>query len=237
MILLRIKIRKKIKQINFNYKMRSFYRSLKKRAENEITSVDKIQLLAKDIQKNIFDPVNEISIIGKKHSGNIIEPIDEIQIIGKEIITNIYEPIDEIEIIGKERIDNVYEPIDEIEIIGMELDLEKINKKEENNILTKAFELQISPCQNKKEKKIDKDKKYNALMAFINNDDATIKGEDIDDKENIDNNILLNMNENNNKKLKDINKLKSQLEKEKKKLKKIVTKIIELENEFDGEKI
>ena len=74
-------------------------------------------------------------------------------------------------------------------------------------------------------------------MAFINNDDATIKGEDVDDKENIDNNILLNMNENNNKKLKDINKLKSQLEKEKKKLKKIVTKIIELENELDGEKM
>ena len=155
MILLRIKIRKKIKEINFNYKMRSFYRSLKKRAENEITSVDSIQLLAKDSKINIFnpDPIDEISIIGKKHSGNIIEPIDEIQIIGKEIITNIYEPIDEIEIIGKERIDNVYEPIDEIEIIGMELDLEKINKKEENNIFTKAFELQISPCQNKKEKK------------------------------------------------------------------------------------
>ena len=42
------------------------------------------------------------------------------------------------------------------------------------------------------------------------------------------------MNESDNKKLQDINKLKSQLEKEKKKLKKLVTKILELENELDG---
>ena len=218
--------------------MRSYYRSLKKRAENEITSVDEIQLLAKDFQKNIvFDPVDEISIVGKKNSENIKEPIDEIQIIGKKIITNIYEPIDEIEIIGKKRVDNVYEPIDEIEIIGMKLDIEKINKKEDNNINTRAFELQITPNQNKKEKKIDKTKKYNALMALIDNNDSSIKGKDIDDKENIDNNIRFNMNENENNNLKDINKLKSQLEKEKKKLKKIVTKIIELENELDGDRI
>ena len=212
--------------------MRRFYRSLKKRVENEITSVDSIQLLAKDSKINIFnpDPIDEISIIGKKHSGNIMEPIDEIQIIGKEIITNIYEPIDEIEIEGKKRVDNIYEPIDEISIIGMDLDIEKINKKEDNNICTTAIELEISSKENKKEEKIEKNKKYNTILKLIDND-SSIK--EID-KENIDNNIVLNMNESDNKKLQDINKLKSQLEKEKKKLKKLFTKILELENELDG---
>ena len=89
-----------------------FSQIIKKKPILEISKVDEIELISKDIPKNIiFDPVDEISILGKNHSENIKEPIDEIQIIGKEIITNIYEPIDEIEIIGKERADNIYEPI------------------------------------------------------------------------------------------------------------------------------
>jgi len=112
----------------------------------------------------------------------------------------------------------------------MDLDIEKINKKEDNNICTTAIELEISSKENKKEEKIEKNKKYNTILKLIDND-SSIK--EID-KENIDNNIVLNMNESDNKKLQDINKLKSQLEKEKKKLKKLVTKILELENELDG---
>ena len=210
-----------------------FSHLIKKKPILEITPVDEIQLLSIDSQKNIiYDPVDEISIIGKHLQENIKEPIDEIQIIGKQIITNIYEPIDEIAIIGKERAINVYEPIDEIAIIGKELDIEneKINNQGNNNIC--KFELQIIPDKNKKENKKDK-----ALIALIDNNDSSIEDKDGSDKENIDDNIELNMNENDNKKIKEINKLKMQLEKEKAKIKDLVKKIIELESEMNENKI
>ena len=210
-----------------------FSQIIKKKPILEISKVDEIELISKDIPKNIiFDPVDEISILGKNHSENIKEPIDEIQIIGKEIITNIYEPIDEIEIIRKERADNIYEPIDEIAIIGMKLDLEKINKKNKfiNNICMPAFQFEIL-SENKMNKK-DK-----ALMALIDNNESSIEEKDKSDKENIDDNIELNLNESENKKIKEINKLKTQLEKEKGKIKELVKKIIELENEINDNKI
>ena len=206
---------------------------LKKKQILEITQVDKIELISNDIPKNIiFDPVDEISILGKNHSENIKEPIDEIQIIGKEIITNIYEPIDEIEIIGKERVDNIYEPIDEIAIIGMKLDLEKINKKNKfiNNICMPVFNFEIL-SENKLNKK-DK-----ALKALIDNNESSIEEKDKSDKENIDDNIELNLDESDNMKIKEINRLKIQLEKEKGKIKELVKKIIELESEVNDNNI
>ena len=224
--------------------MRKYYRfsqSLKKKQILEITPVDEIQLLPLDPPKdnnspkdNIFDPVNEISIIGKHFPENIKEPIDEIQIIGKELITNIYEPIDEIVIVGKERKENIFEPIDEIMIIGKNLEKEKINVKENNNICTPAFELKIIPSGKSIKKENKKDK---ALMALIDNNDSSIEERDRSDKENIDDNIDLNINESDNKKIKEINKLKSQLENEKAKIKELVKKIIELESEMNDNKI
>ena len=218
-----------------------FSHLLKKKPILEITPVDEIQLSPIESPKNIiFDPVDEISVIGKHIPENIKEPIDEIQIIGKEIITNIYEPIDEIAIIGKERIINVYETIDEIAIIGkeLELDIEKKNKQENNNIFVPQFELQIIPENNKKEKISKKEnKKDKALIALIDNNDSSIEDKDRSDKENIDDNIELNMNESDNKKIREINKLKTQLEKEKVKIKELVKKIIELESEMNENKI
>ena len=210
---------------------------LKKKQILEITQVDKIELIYNDIPKNIiFDPVDEIFIIGKNPSKNIIAPIDEIQIIGKEIITNIYEPIDEIEIIGKERADNIYEPIDEIAIIGMNLDLdlgkEKINKNKKyiNNICMPVFNFEILS-----ENKINK--KDKALKALIDNNESSIEEKDKSDKENIDDNIELNLDESDNMKINEINRLKIQLEKEKGKIKELVKKIIEMESEVNDNNI
>ena len=212
-----------------------FSQLLKKKQILEITPVDEIQFLPIDSPNNIqFDPVNEISIIGKHLPENIKEPIDEIQIIGKELITNIYEPIDEIAIIGKERINNIFEPIDEIMIVGKDLDKEKISIKEKNNICMPAFELQICSAGKNIKKENKKDK---ALMALIDNNDSSIEERDRSDKENIDDNIDLNINESDNNKIKEINKLKSQLENEKAKIKELVKKIIELESEMNENKI
>ena len=221
--------------------MKRYHRfsSFLKKKEFEINTVDSIQLLSKELsKKNIFDPVDEIQIVGKKIQENIKEPIDEIQIIGKEKIQGIIEPIDEIEIFGKERIPNVYDPIDEIEIIGNDQDNENIDKNKENNITCMpAFEFQI--CSEKKNgeknSKIE-NKKDKALKALIDNNDSSIDDKDKSDKENIDDNIDLNMNETEDNKLKEINKLKSQLENEKVKLKQLVKKIIELESEMNEDK-
>ena len=213
-----------------------FSHLIKKKQENEITPVDGIQLLSMDLPQNVFDPVDEIAIIGKNLPKNIKEPIDEIQILGKQRITNIYEPIDEIAIIGKDRMVNIYEPIDEIAIIGREKENEtkKINIQKDNNICIPAFEFQIFSEKNKKEKNNNKkeNKKDKALMALIDDNDSSIEERDKSDKENIDDNIDLNMSENDNKKLKEINKLKSLLEIEKAKIKELVKKIIELESEM-----
>ena len=80
-------------------------------------------------------------------------------------------------------------------------------------------------------------KKDKALMALIDNNESSIEEKDKSDKENIDDNIDLNLNESENKKIKEINKLKTQLEKEKGKIKELVKKIIELENEINDNKI
>ena len=221
--------------------MKRYHRfsSFLKKKEFEINTVDSIQLLGEELsKKNIFDPVDEIQIVGKKIQENIKEPIDEIQIIGKEKIQGIIEPIDEIEIFGKERIPNVYEPIDEIEIIGNDQDNENIDKNKENNIICMpAFEFQI--CSEKKNgeknSKIE-NKKDKALKALIDDNDSSIDDKDKSDKENIDDNIDLNMNETEDNKLKEINKLKLQLENEKIKLKQLVKKIIELESEMNEDK-
>ena len=73
-------------------------------------------------------------------------------------------------------------------------------------------------------------------MALIENNDSSIEERDNIDKENIDDNIDLNMNESDNKKINEINKLKSLLEKEKGQIKEIVKKIIELESEMNEDK-
>ena len=110
-----------------------------------------------------------------------------------------------------------------------------MNEKKDNynKIYKTNFEIQISP-ENKKTKK--ENKKDKALMALIDNNDSSIEERDNSDKENIDDNIDLNMNESDNKKIKEINKLKSLLEKEKGKIKEIVKKIIELESEMNEDK-
>ena len=213
-----------------------FSQIIKKKPILEISKVDEIELVSKDIPKNIiFDPVDEISILGKNRSENIKEPIDEIQIIGKEKIEGIIDPVDEIEIVGKElNNNNIFEPVDEIMIVGKDLNMDIINGKN-NNIYKTNFEFQINPEINinkiKKENKKDK-----ALMALIDNNDSSIEERDNSDKENIDDNIDLNMNETENKKLKEINKLKTQLEKEKGKIKELVKKIIELESDMNEDK-
>ena len=231
--------------------MRKFYRLSKhlKKKENEyeITPVDGIEISGEEQKQpskllnpsnNVFYPVDEIEIIGKHHIQNIKEPIDEIQIIGKEKIKGIIDPIDEIEIVGKEKNNNnIFEPIDEIMIVGKDLNFDMINEKKDvySNIYKTNFELQISSEKNsnkiKKENKKDK-----ALKALIDNNDSSIEERDNSDKENIDDNIDLNMNESDNKKLKEINKLKILLEKEKGKIKEIVKKIIELESEMNEDK-
>ena len=235
--------------------MRKFYRLSKqlKKKENqlfqnqyEITPVDGIKISGKEqkeqinstkpnLSNNIFYPVDEIEIVGKHHIENIKEPIDEIQIIGKEKIEGIIDPVDEIEIVGKELNNNIiFEPVDEIMIVGKDLNMDIINGKN-NNIYKTNFEFQINPEINinkiKKENKKDK-----ALMALIDNNDSSIEERDNSDKENIDDNIDLNMNETENKKLKEINKLKTQLEKEKGKIKELVKKIIELESDMNEDK-
>ena len=235
--------------------MRKFYRLSKqlKKKENqslqnqyEITPVDGIEISGKEqkeqinstkpnLSNNIFYPVDEIEIVGKHHIENIKEPIDEIQIIGKEKIEGIIDPVDEIEIVGKElNNNNIFEPVDEIMIVGKDLNMDIINGKN-NNIYKTNFEFQINPEINinkiKKENKKDK-----ALMALIDNNDSSIEERDNSDKENIDDNIDLNMNETENKKLKEINKLKTQLEKEKGKIKELVKKIIELESDMNEDK-
>ena len=48
-------------------------------------------------------------------------------------------------------------------------------------------------------------------MALIDDNDSSIEDKDKSDKENLDDNIDLNMNESESKKIKEINKLKSQL--------------------------
>ena len=233
--------------------MRKFYRLSKqlKKKENqlfqnqyEITPVDGIEISGKEQQEqinstkpnlsnNIFYPVDEIEIVGKHHIENIKEPIDEIQIIGKEKIEGIIDPVDEIEIVGKElNNNNIFEPVDEIMIVGKDLNMDIINGKN-NNIYKTNFEFQINPEKNKIKKENKKDK---ALMALIDNNDSSIEERDNSDKENIDDNIDLNMNETENKKLKEINKLKTQLEKEKGKIKELVKKIIELESDMNEDK-
>ena len=233
--------------------MRKFYRLSKqlKKKENqlfqnqyEITPVDGIKISGKEqkeqinstkpnLSNNIFYPVDEIEIVGKHHVENIKEPIDEIQIIGKEKIEGIIDPVDEIEIVGKELNNNIiFEPVDEIMIVGKDLNMDIINGK--NNYIYKTnFEFQINPEKNKIKKENKKDK---ALMALIDNNDSSIEERDNSDKENIDDNIDLNMNETENKKLKEINKLKTQLEKEKGKIKELVKKIIELESDMNEDK-
>ena len=233
--------------------MRKFYRLSKqlKKKENqlfqnqyEITPVDGIEISGKEqkeqinstkpnLSNNIFYPVDEIEIVGKHHIENIKEPIDEIQIIGKEKIEGIIDPVDEIEIVGKElNNNNIFEPVDEIMIVGKDLNMDIINGKN-NNIYKTNFEFQINPEKNKIKKENKKDK---ALMALIDNNDSSIEERDNSDKENIDDNIDLNMNETENKKLKEINKLKTQLEKEKGKIKELVKKIIELESDMNEDK-
>ena len=239
--------------------MRKFYRLSKqfkkKESEYEITPVDGIEISGNEQKEqidtkklntpnNIFYPVDEIEIVGKHHVENIKEPIDEIQIIGKEKIQGIIDPVDEIEIVGKElNNNNIFEPVDEIIIVGKDLNMDIINGKNNiynnynnNNYIYKTnFEFQINPEKNnnkiKKENKKDK-----ALIALIDNNDSSIEERDNSDKENIDDNIDLNMNETDNKKLKEINKLKAQLEKEKGKIKELVKKIIELESEMNDDK-
>ena len=147
---------------------------------------------------------------------------------GKERIPSIIDPIDEIEIVGKERVDNIYEPIDEIEIIGKDENTKE--KKGDNKfICVPSSVINISPKSNQ-------NKKDKALMALIDDNDSSIEDKDKSDKENLDDNIDLNMNESESKKIKEINKLKSQLENEKVKLKQLVKKIIELESEMNEDK-
>ena len=235
--------------------MRKFYRLSKqlKKKENqlfqnqyEITPVDGIEISGKEqkeqinstkpnLSNNIFYPVDEIEIVGKHHIENIKEPIDEIQIIGKEKIDGIIDPVDEIEIVGKElNNNNIFEPVDEIMIVGKDLNMDIINGKN-NNIYKTNFEFQINSEKNIN-KIIKENKKDKALMALIDNNDSSIEERDNSDKENIDDNIDLNMNETENKKLKEINKLKTQLEKEKGKIKELVKKIIELESDMNEDK-
>ena len=91
---------------------------------------------------------------------------------------------------------------------------------------------------------IEGDKKEYSITYILSSDvkriivfeDSSIDDKDKSDKENIDDNIDLNMNETDDKKLKEINKLKSQLENEKVKLKQLVKKIIELESEMNEDK-
>ena len=211
------------------YHRNIFKKYIEKKKDLEITPLDEIQISSIEAPQNSFQAIDEIEIIGKDFAQNIKEPIDEIQIIGKQRIPGIIDPIDEIEIVGKERVENIYEPIDEIEIIGKEEKNKEKNENENNFICVPSSEITIS-------QKTKLNKKDKALMTLIDNNDSSIEDKDRSDKENMDDNIDLNMNEMENKKIKEINKLKAQLEKEKGKIKELVKKIIELESEMNDDK-